>query len=84
MMLTFGINNKSVLQTDIGVISPYKRQTQKLNMRFNDREWKEIEVGTVEAFQGREKPIMFISTVRSNTDNVGFLNNPRVCYLIKD
>jgi helicase MOV-10 len=78
IMLTFGINRRPIKQSDIGIISPYKRQCQKMSMRFGDNNWSDIEIGTVETFQGREKPIIFISTVRSGSRHVGFLNNPRV------
>jgi helicase MOV-10 len=78
LLLTFGINRRDIQQTDIGIISPYKRQCQKLMSKCLDNKWTRIEIGTVEAFQGREKPIIFISTVRSNTKHVGFLNNSKV------
>jgi helicase MOV-10 len=80
LILTFGINGKEVCQADIGMISPYKRQCQRLQQRCRDYGWHDIEVGTVESFQGREKDVVFISTVRSNTNCVGFLNNPRVTW----
>jgi helicase MOV-10 len=81
LILTFGINGREVQQADIGMISPYKRQCQRLSMKCTDNNWKDIEVGTVESFQGREKDVIFISTVRSNTNCVGFLNNPKVNYV---
>jgi helicase MOV-10 len=77
-ILSAGINNRKVEECHIGVITPYKKQCLKLAQRFEFNNWYDIEVGTVETFQGREKPVIIISTVRSGTDNVGFLNNPKV------
>lgn len=77
-LLRFGINGKSIMQTDIGVVTPYRKQCLKLRMKFNDKKWNDIEVGSVEQYQGREKKVVILTTVRSNTDNVGFLNNPKV------
>lgn len=47
--------------------------------------WHEIEVGSTEQFQGQEKKIIIISTVRSQVElikedfqfNLGFLSNPK-------
>lgn len=63
----------------IGIISPYKKQVEfirhMLNEQFDD--WKfDIEVNTIDGFQGREKDVIIISTVRSG-DSVGFLNDAR-------
>jgi helicase MOV-10 len=77
-ILNGGLTNRSIGQADIGIISPYKKQCEKLGMRCRLNGWTDIEVGTVEIFQGREKPIIIVSTVRSGAPNVGFLNNPKV------
>lgn len=45
---------------------------------LNKRFWHKIEVGSVEQYQGREKKIILLSTVRSNTRNIGFLINEKV------
>lgn len=65
--LTAGINEE-----DIGIISPYADQAKII------QEKTPVEVKTVDGFQGREKEIIIISTVRSNPDgNIGFLNDLR-------
>ena len=57
---------------DIGVITPYSDQVDLIK-RLVD-----VEVKSVDGFQGREKEIIIISMVRSNDDNVvGFLNDSR-------
>ncbi len=60
---------------EIGVISPYDDQIDLLNSR-HDRE--NLEIKTVDGFQGREKEAIVISFVRSNEDNeLGFLMDER-------
>ena len=57
---------------DIGIISPYADQVKLIQERTP------IEVKTVDGFQGREKEIIIISTVRSNDNgNIGFLRDLR-------
>ena len=57
---------------DIGIISPYADQVKII------QENTPVEVKTVDGFQGREKEIIIISTVRSNNNgNIGFLKDLR-------
>jgi predicted DNA helicase len=58
---------------DMGVISPYKGQVNKLKDRLPF-----IEVNSIDGFQGREKKIIIISLVRSNDkESIGFLKDLR-------
>lgn len=43
------------------------------------RKWNDITVGTAETFQGKEKPVMIVSTVRAGGKYLGFVNDPQVC-----
>ena len=64
--------NDGVDEEDIGIISPYADQVKII------QENTPIEVKTVDGFQGREKEIIIISTVRSNDNgNIGFLSDLR-------
>jgi regulator of nonsense transcripts 1 len=68
----------------IGVITPYEGQRSFVvnYMQFNGALkkdlYKEIEVASVDAFQGREKDYIILSCVRSNEhQGIGFLSDPR-------
>ena len=64
--------NDGVGEEDIGIISPYADQVKII------QENTPIEVKTVDGFQGREKEIIIISTVRSNDNgNIGFFSDLR-------
>ena len=95
-----------MLPKEIGVISPYRRQVEKIKSLMNRRfqnsggksvggngryiegipeNWKEVTVGSTEEFQGQERRIIIITTVRSQPDllqhdfkhKLGFLKNPK-------
>ena len=56
----------------MGIITPYKDQVKNIKKK------SKVEVNTVDGFQGNEKDIIIISTVRSNEDGkIGFINDPR-------
>ncbi|XP_078488067.1 RNA helicase Mov10l1-like [Ciona intestinalis] len=54
--------------SDIGVITPYKKQVEKIRLMFKALSVKGVKVGSVEEFQGQERKIIIISTVRSQTE----------------
>ena len=68
---------------DVGIISPYKVQTQYLRQQIRKREEfrpfrQVISVNTVDGFQGQERDIIIISLVRSNENGqIGFLSDLR-------
>ena len=94
-MFSIICNNNKVLPREIGVISPYRRQVEKvkslMNRRFQNcvegvsENWNEVTVGSTEEFQGQERRVIIITTVRSQpellqhdfTHKLGFLRNPK-------
>lgn len=68
-----GINGKRVDMVDIGIVSPYLAQLKKLRNVMSNA----IEIGTAEYFQGREKKIIIVSTVKSGGSTVGFLKSEK-------
>lgn len=73
----FSSNIRKIKEVDIGIISPYRRQCEEITTTCALNQWDNIQIGSVEIFQGQEKPIIIASTVRSNVPNIGFLNNPK-------
>lgn len=70
--------------SQIGVITPYDGQKKYVqeHMRRSGAMaasvYENIEVNSVDAFQGREKEIMLVSCVRSSeSQGIGFLSDPR-------
>lgn len=82
---------KTDKEADVGIITFYATQASKikqsLEMLLNGEEISRVEVGTVDAFQGREFDYVLLSCVRSNMPKrdgeppkVGFLEKPnRLC-----
>jgi regulator of nonsense transcripts 1 len=73
-----------VLPGDIGIITPYEGQrsyvvsSMQATGSFKKENYKEVEVASVDAFQGREKDFIILSCVRSNDhQGIGFLSDPR-------
>lgn len=88
-------------EAEIGVITPYSAQVSEIRkqlkrLEIGQRPNQRIEVSTVDGFQGREKEVIIISMVRSNSHQIiGFLSNEkrmnvavtrakRLCCLIGD
>ncbi|KAM9634009.1 RNA helicase Mov10l1-like [Morphnus guianensis] len=76
--------NAAVSVTDIGVITPYRKQVEKIRFLLRSIDLADIKVGTVEEFQGQEYMVIILSTVRSHEglfgDDMyclGFLSNPK-------
>ncbi|KAA0718491.1 RNA helicase [Triplophysa tibetana] len=71
--------------TDIGIITPYKKQVEKVRVLLHRVGLSEVKVGSVEEFQGQEFLVIILSTVRSNEalmneelhSTLGFLSNPK-------
>ncbi len=72
--------------SDISVIAPYAAQTRRIRDFFRSiktesgepSDLAQVEVDTVDGFQGREKEVIVISLVRSNASGeIGFLKDYR-------
>lgn len=75
-----------VTAKDVGVITPYRRQVEKIRAQLRKvRGAEQIKVGSPEEFQGDERLVIIISTVRASQDKMsddhifklGFLRNPK-------
>nr|XP_055108829.1 RNA helicase Mov10l1 isoform X3 [Symphalangus syndactylus] len=76
--------SSQVSASDIGVITPYRKQVEKIRILLRNVDLMDIKVGSVEEFQGQEYLVIIISTVRSNEDRfeddryfLGFLSNSK-------
>lgn len=75
--------------SDIGIIAPYRKQVEKIRKALKTvaelNKWTDIKVGSVEEFQGQERKVIIVSTVRSSVNyvkmdqdfNIGFLSNEK-------
>lgn len=73
----------NIAEKDIGVITPYSAQVDAISRKLEKMEedqyiGKGVIVSTVDGFQGKEKEVIIISTVRSNkAAEIGFLSDIR-------
>ncbi|OAB35997.1 AAA domain-containing protein [Paenibacillus glacialis] len=62
--------------SDIGFTTPYRKQVEKATMVLS----KDTEIDTIHKYQGREKPLMILSTVLDNSASgkmgMRFVNDP--------
>ncbi|KAG9084862.1 hypothetical protein FRC06_003865 [Ceratobasidium sp. 370] len=69
----------------IGIVTPYRAQVRKIRQLLREIGANDIDVGSVENFQGQERQVIILSTVRSNQDflnfdlkhTLGFVSNKR-------
>ncbi|KAM9343086.1 putative helicase mov-10-B.1 isoform 2-T2 [Pholidichthys leucotaenia] len=77
---------------DIGIIAPYRKQVQKIRKalekvgkEFKFKDMDALKVGSVEEFQGAERSVILVSTVRSSPEHMemdkkftlGFVKNEK-------
>lgn len=70
---------------DIGIITPYTQQVKTIRMLLESTDMIMPKVGTVEEFQGQERKIILLSTVRTmgrdvksdRTHSLGFVKSPK-------
>ncbi|XP_020230053.1 probable RNA helicase SDE3 [Cajanus cajan] len=75
----------NINEENIGIITPYRQQVLKIKQTLENLDMPEIKVGSVEQFQGQEKEVIIVSTVRSTIKHnefdrvhcLGFLSNYR-------
>ncbi|MFT5353269.1 MAG: ATP-dependent RNA/DNA helicase IGHMBP2 [Polyangiales bacterium] len=76
---------RGISPNNIALISPYSAQVQRLRDLLRDarnaagaRDAEEVDVGSVDGFQGQEREVIVVDLVRSNGDaNIGFLADTR-------
>lgn len=72
---------EKILGAEIGIISPYAEQVRFIRSQIAEDEVfqnLDIQVDTIDGFQGQEKDLIIISLVRSNINNeIGFLKDFR-------
>ncbi|RLN05787.1 hypothetical protein BBO99_00002835 [Phytophthora kernoviae] len=73
-----------VMPSQIGVVTPYEGQRayvvsyMQRNGPMRSQLYKDVEVASVDSFQGREKDLIILSCVRSNENQgIGFLSDQR-------
>lgn len=77
--------DKGVHARDVGVITPYRMQSREIKKAIEEARLQLPKVGTTEIFQGDQRMIMLMSTVRSfrgesqSTQNIQlrFVNDPK-------
>ena len=66
-------------QRHVLVVTPYNAQVVLLRRRLDAAGYRDVEAGTVDKFQGRQAPVVFVSMAASSAENVprglGFLFN---------
>jgi ATP-dependent RNA/DNA helicase IGHMBP2 len=70
-----GSDGVGLLPSHVGIISPYNAQVELLRDRLKPT-YPALEINSVDSFQGREKEVIIMSLVRSNSrGDVGFLKS---------
>jgi len=88
-ILVEGRGLNKVAPCDIGIVTPYAKQVEKLGNLLRQKGIKvggnDVMIGSAEKFQGQERRVIILSTVRSSENflefdakfNLGFVSNPK-------
>lgn len=75
----------NVNKNEIGIITPYQQQVRTIRKLFEEADEEPPKIGSVEEFQGQERSIILLSTVRTTgammreeqKHMLGFINSPK-------
>uniref|UniRef100_A0A1A9WGM2 RNA helicase n=1 Tax=Glossina brevipalpis TaxID=37001 RepID=A0A1A9WGM2_9MUSC len=84
-LMTVRLYRNNIKPESIGIITPYMKQVKHLRNLFIDADVAMPKIGSVEEFQGQERDIILISTVRSGKGHIssdlryalGFIQNEK-------
>uniref|UniRef100_A0A2H1X2J2 RNA helicase n=1 Tax=Spodoptera frugiperda TaxID=7108 RepID=A0A2H1X2J2_SPOFR len=84
-MIVCKLYKSNISPDEIGIIAPYVAQIRHLRRLFEHMHLDRPKIGTVEEFQGQERSLVIISTVRSSSHlieddlqhSLGFVENPK-------
>ncbi|KAL3936349.1 MAG: hypothetical protein SGBAC_008312 [Bacillariaceae sp.] len=65
-------NDPPIQTEEIGIITPYSRQAQKIRLALEIESMPEVKVGSVESFPGQERRVIILSTVRAEQEMVSY------------
>ena len=69
MKLQENLDKYNITLKDIGIISPYARQVQKIKKLLVSKGCDDIDVGTCELYQGKEKKVRYHNNNTNTTNN---------------
>ncbi|KAI9576517.1 probable RNA helicase armi [Glossina fuscipes] len=69
-LMTVKLYRKNIKPESIGIITPYIKQAEHMRKLFVDAYVEMPKIGTVEEFQGQERDIIIISTLRSDVEHI--------------
>jgi superfamily I DNA and/or RNA helicase len=74
--------NKNILsESDVGIVKPYDAQVQLIKDGLEDKGiwWKDVNINSIDGFQGQEKEVIILTLVRSNSKiDAGFIEDKRI------
>ena len=63
---------------DVGIVTPYRKQVERIRRLVDALGLERVKVGTVEEFQGSERDVIIISTVKSGgSGGLGFMSSEK-------
>jgi helicase MOV-10 len=85
-LLNSKFSGQKLQPSEIGIVSPYRGQITKIHRALERKKITGVGIGSVEEFQGLERRVIIISTVRSNPlelqidrkFRIGFVREPKV------
>ena len=76
----FDLDSAPVDPEDVGIVTPYRKQVDKIRRLVDALDLERVKVGTVEEFQGGERDVIIISTVKSGGGGgarLGFMSSEK-------